>query len=555
MKKNSKIFDFWNLNSLAVCFIYLIFLVYPITNLVKIALINPETGAFTLENFTRFFSQRYYSSTLVNSFLVSILATLLSLLIGTMMAYFFTFFKIKGKKTLNILIILCSMSAPFIGAYSWILLLGRNGVITNFFASMGIATPEIYGMFGILLVFTTRLFPLVFLMVSSSMRKIDMSLLEAAENMGVTGFKRFIKVILPLIMPTLLSSGLLVFMRALADFGTPMLIGEGFRVFPVLIYNEFVGEVSTNAGFASAISIIAIIITTIVFVIQKFVANKLSVTMNSLRPIETKKAKGIKDFIIHLIVYGVVAISFLPQVYIAYTSFKNTSGKIFVDGYSLESYQKAFSTMSSTIVNTIKIPLIALIITVIVGVIISYLTVRRKNKINATIDIMTMIPYIIPGTVMGIALLSAFNEGLFGTGIFMIGGTAFIMIISLVIRRLPYSVRSSVNALQQIPASTEEAAISLGSSKLNTLIKITVPMMLPGILAGAILSWITMISELSTAVLLYTYNTQTLTIAIYTQVLRGNYGVAGALSTLLTLITIISLLILNRLGKTDDISM
>lgn len=165
-----------------------------------------------------------------------------------------------------------------------------------------------------------------------------------------------------------------------------------------------------------------------------------------------------------------------------------------------------------------------------------------------------MVPYIIPGTVMGIAFLMAFNNGILNSGILSIGGTLTIMVMALVVMRLPYAIRSSVNALQQIPMSTEEAAQSLGSNKLNTFIKITVPMMLPGIIAGAILSWITMISELATAILLYTVRTQTLTIAIYTQVIRGNYGVAGALSTILAFLTVLSLLILNKIGKTEDIT-
>lgn len=555
MKNNRKSLDIWNINSSLIVLLYLVFLIYPIANLFKIAVIDPSTGQFTLEHFTKFFSQKYYSSTLVNSFVVSGLGTLFSLIVGTTLAYFFTLYRIKGKKWLNILIVLASMSAPFIGAYSWILLLGRNGVITNFFASMGIQTPDIYGLVGIVLVFTTKLYPLIFLMVSSSMKKIDMSLLEAAENMGVTGFNRFIKVILPLIVPTLLSSGLLVFMQALADFGTPMLIGEGYRTFPVLIYTAFVGEVTTNAGFASAISILAVIVTTVFFLIQKFIANRMSITMSSLRPIEVKQAKGIKNILIHILIYVVVGFAILPQFYVSYTSFKNTSGKVFTDGFSLDSYRRAFDGMSGAIWNTLRIPLIALVLTVVIGVIIAYLTVRRRNVVNNSLDVLTMIPYIIPGTVMGIAFISAFNTGILNSGILMIGGTMLIMVISLVVRRLPYSVRSSVNALQQIHPSTEEAASSLGSSKFNTFLKITVPMMLPGIMAGAILSWITMISELSTSILLYTVNTQTLTIAIYTQVLRGNYGVAGALSTILTVITVISLLILNKIGKVDDISM
>ncbi len=536
MKKSRRLFDVWDAQTILVTLLYIVFLIYPIANLLKLALFN-ESG-FTLDNFTKFFSQSYYST-----------------IIGTIIAYFFTMYRIAGKKILRIFIILASMSAPFIGAYSWILLLGRNGVITNFFGRFGIQTPEIYGILGIVLVFTLQLYPLVFLMVGGSMRKIDMSLLEAAENMGVTGFQRFYKVILPLIVPTLLSSSLLVFMRALADFGTPMLIGEGYRTFPVLIFNEFVGEVGGSAGFASAISIIAVIITTAIFLVQKYIANKNVIAMHTLRPIEISTAKGWLKGVMHFFIYAVVLISILPQVYIMYTSFKKTSGMVFVDGYSLDSYRRAFTGMSDIIWNTLRIPFMALILTVVIGVIIAYLTVRRSNLATGSIDIVSMVPYIIPGTVMGIAFLLAFNNGIANTGILAIGGTTTIMVLALVIRRLPYSIRSSVNAIQQIPMSTEEAASSLGSSKINTFIKITVPMMLPGIIAGAILSWITMISELATATLLYTVRTQTMTIAIYTQVIRGNYGVAGALSTILTLLTVISLLILNKVGKTDDITM
>lgn len=156
---------------------------------------------------------------------------MLSIAIGTPLAYLFTIFKIKGKSVLNILIVVASMSAPFIGAYSWILLLGRSGVITAFFKNLGIAIPDIYGFGGIVLVMTLQLFPLVFLYAKGALKNIDNSLIEAAENLGCSGIACFFKVVVPLIMPTLLAAALLVFMRSFADFGTPMLIGEGYRTF------------------------------------------------------------------------------------------------------------------------------------------------------------------------------------------------------------------------------------------------------------------------------------------------------------------------------------
>lgn len=554
MKQKSFKLDIWNGSGLFILITYLLFLVYPLGSLLKQAVV--VSGSLSLENFVTFFSKTYYSETLINSFKVSITATICALIVGILLAYLFAMYEFKGKKVLQILIVIASMSAPFIGAYSWILLLGRNGIITTFLANVfHITMPDIYGFTGITLVFTLQLFPLIFLYVSGAFKSIDNSLLEAAESMGSSGISRFFKVILPLLLPTILAGALLVFMRAFSDFGTPMLIGEGYRTFPVLIYTEFMSEVGGDASFASSLAVIAIIIALTIFLIQKYIANKNTFTMSSLHPISQRSIKGVKKAVVYIVSYGIVFLAILPQLYLIYTSFLNTQGMVFVPGYSLNSYREAFNRMGSAIFNTIRIPLMALVIVVIFSIFISYLTVKKKNTLTATIDILSMIPYIVPGTVLGISYLAAFNTGIANSGILAITGTALIIVISLTVRRLPYTIRSSVATLGQIPDSIEEAASSLGSSKLNTFARITVPMMVSGIVSGAILSWITMISELSTSILLYNVNTKTMPIAIYTEVIRGNYGIAAALSTILTAITVASLLLFMKVTKSDSITM
>jgi ABC-type Fe3+ transport system, permease component len=551
MKNRRFKFDVWGYIALAIIGLYGLFLLYPLLKLLAQSVISKKTGQFTLSNFTKFFGKSYYFSTLMNSFKVSLSATLTSVLIGAPLAYLFAIYKIKGKRVLNIMIIIASMSAPFIGAYSWILLLGRNGVITNFMKSIfKITPPDIYGFGGILLVFTLELFPLIFLYVSGALKNMDNSLLEASENMGCTGIRKFIKVVVPLIMPTLLAGALLVFMRALADFGTPMLIGEGYRTFPVLIFNEFVGEVAGDDGFACAIAVVAIFITTVVFLFQKYMANRHSFSLSSLNKIEPKEVKGFKGFIVHLFVYFVIGIAVLPQAYVIYTSFLKTNGMVFQKGYSLASYTKLFSDLGKAVKNTFVIPLTALVLIIFLAVLIAYIIVRRRNALTNILDVVSMVPYIVPGTVLGIGLLISFNQRPL-----LLSGGMLIMVVALVIRRLPYTIRSSVAILQQIPMTIEEAALSLGSSKMKTFFKITMPMMSAGIISGAILSWITMISELSTAIILYTGRTKTLTIAIYTEVIRGNYGIAAALSTILTVLTVGSLLIFMKVSKGGDISL
>ena len=550
MKKKRK-FDFWVIASLVILGLYLLFMVYPLFKIVRQSVLDEKTGEFTMRYFIKFFSQPYYFRTLINSFKVAIAACVLSLILGVPLAYLYNMYEIKGRKTLQMLIILSSMSAPFIGAYAWVKLLGRAGVITKFIKAItGITIPSIYGFNGILLVLSLKLFPLVFLYVSGAMKNVDNSLLEASANMGISGAKRFFKVVLPLCMPSILAATLMVFMRAIADFGTPLMIGEGYTTFPVIIYNEYVGEVGTNHNFASAIAVLAILITLGFFLIQRYLTNRNSFSMSAMHHIERTKAKPVMNILIHLYAYGLVAIALLPQVYLIYLSFRKTNpgGEVFQPGFSLDSYRYVFDRMGNTIWNTIRICGSALILIIALAVLISYLTVRRRTVLNACIDTLSMVPYIIPGAVVGISLILAFNNP-----VLPLVGTATIMIVSMCIRRIPYTIRSSVAILAQIPLSIDEAAESLGAGKVKTLLKVTLPMMFSGVFAGAVMSWVTLITELSSSLLLYSFRTQTLNVAVYKAVGNGTDGRACALATIVTVFTVISLLIFNKISKDGEI--
>ncbi|TXJ19784.1 iron ABC transporter permease [Brachyspira aalborgi] len=549
MNKKFRI-DFWTSITLIIALVFALFLVYPLLSLFLSSFKNPETGAWTLDNFLKFFSRKYYYQALGNSFLVTICVTILTICLGTPMAYFMSVYKIKGKTFLQILIIISMMSPAFIGAYSWILLLGRSGVITKFFANLGITTPTIYGFGGILLVFTLKLYPFIFMYVSGALSKIDVSLMEAAESLGCSPFKKVATIAIPLITPTILAGALLVFMNALADFGTPMLIGEGFRTMPTMIYSEFVSEVGGNANFSASMASIMVFITALMFITQKYFVNKKSFTMSSLNPIKPKEIKGIMSIFVHIFLYLIVFLSIIPQITVIYTSFLKTNRAVFVKGFSFDSYITIFSSLGTSIKNTYLYGLITIFIIVIVGMFIAYISIRRKNILTSIIDTITMFPYIIPGSVLGITLLLAFNKPPI-----ILSGTAMIIIISLVIRRMPYTLRSSSAILYQISVSMEEASISLGASQVKTFFKITAMMMLPGVMSGAILSWITVINELSSSVILYTGKSRTMAVSIYQEVIRASYGTAAALSTILTISTIISLIIFFKLTGKKEVSL
>ena len=552
MRTKKKI-DMWTGVSIAILLIYGLFMIYPLFKMLRQSVFDNATGELTLRYFRQFFMDDYYLSTLFNSFRVSICATVLTLIFGIPLAYFYNLYEIKGRNFLQIMIILCSMSAPFIGAYSWVLLLGRAGLITKFLkTAFGIQMPTIYGFGGILLVLSTKLFPLVFLYVSGALKNVDNSLLEASANMGCRGIKRFFRIVIPLCMPSILAAGLMVFMRSLADFGTPLLLGEGYRTFPVEIYRQYVGEVGTNYNFAAAISVVAVVITAGVFLVQKYASNRFSFTMNALHPIERKKPKRLAGILMHLYCYGMVAVSIMPQVYLIYCSFRNTSktGNMFKKGYSFMNYKQVFATMGDAVFNTIRICGGALFIIVVMAVLISYLAVRRRNLLNGIIDTLSMVPYIIPGSVVGIALVMSF-----GNKPLALTGTAWIIVVAMCIRRMPYTIRSSVAILQQIPLTVEEAAASLGASKFKTFYKVTVPMMVNGVIAGAIMSWVTLITELSSSIILYSSKTITLNLGVYIMVQRGTDGKACAVSTILTLFTVLSLALFMKVSKNKDVAL
>ena len=547
-RKNAAI---WNVFTIIILALFLIFVVYPLILILYKSVINPADNSLTFENFTRFFSRKYYTNTMKNSFKVTIVATLISAALGLSIAYITKQVRIAGSKWLNILIVVSYLSPPFIGAYAWIQLLGRNGFISRFINMIpGVNFEGIYGFAGIVLVFSLQSFPLVYMYVCGALENLDNSLNEAAESLGASNLQRVTGVILPLVMPTVLASGLLVFMRVFSDFGTPMLIGEGYRTFPTVLYNQFMGEVSNDSYFAAALCVIIMGITLVFFFLQRWIARRHTYSMSALKPMQPRTPRPLPNFLCHAFVYFVVLLAMLPQITVIVTSFmKESTPGMFTNEFTLINYKTIFSKNPRVLSNTYLFGLTAILIVVVLGIMISYLAVRKSSVLTSTVDTLTMLPYIIPGSVLGISFLYAFAKPPLA-----LTGTAIIIIISLTVRRLPYTIRSSTAIIGQISPSIEEASVSLGASELRSFGEITVPMMLPGVLSGAIMSWVTLISELSSSIMLYRANTQTLTVSIYTEVIRDCFGNAAAYSTVLTITSVISLLLFFKLTGRKDIS-
>ena len=537
-------FSFWMAITLFLIVFFGIFLIYPIGTMLLKSFQSSSAEGFTLQNYTDFFSLEYYYSSLGRSMFVGFFSTIVATAVGVLLAYLMTRYNIFGKKIIKILFIIALMSPPFIGAYSWILLLGRNGVITQGFSFLGITLPSIYGKTGIILVFALSLSCYVFLYVSAALANVDSSLEEAAENLGSNKLRRIFTITLPVVIPTITSAMVIVFMRSLADFGTPLLIGEGYKTLPVLVYNAYLSEMGGDANMASALSAVIILCSTVILLIQKLYVSRRNYVMTSMRPPAEIKLHGWKRFWATLPCALWVFIALLPQITVLVTSFIQTKGPIFVGGFTFDNYKEVLSSLSKNIANSFILSGIAIVLIVIIGTTTAFISVRRRKQGGSILDAAVMFPYVIPGAVLGICFIVTFNKPPI-----LIAGTALILIVSYVVRKLPYTVRSSAGILEQIDQSVDEASINLGVSPMKTFLKITVRLMAPGVAAGAILSWISCVNELSSTLMLYSANTATMSVAIFSHVSRGSYGSAAALATIMTLSIVVALIIFFKVSK------
>jgi iron(III) transport system permease protein len=245
--------------------------------------------------------------------------------------------------------------------------------------------------------------------------------------------------------------------------------------------------------------------------------------------------------------YAIVLASSAPSLVVIYTSFRKTSGPVFQPGFGLDSYARVLRQVPHVITNSAVFSLVAVALITVIGTLIGYILARRETRLAGALDAALIVPYVVPGVVMGLAFAVTFN-----VPPLELTGTATIIVLMLFIRRLPYAVRSSAAILKQIRASLEEAAISLGASPARAFTRITLPLMLPGVVAGVLMSFITAINELSSSLILYVGRTMTMPVRIYLSVLDGEFGTAAALSTILLVASGVAVYVVFRVSGRNE---
>jgi len=231
------------------------------------------------------------------------------------------------------------------------------------------------------------------------------------------------------------------------------------------------------------------------------------------------------------------------------SAFLKANGPVLLAEFSLDSFRRIGPRLWTPLSNTLLFTTAATALCAVIGTAVGYIIVRRGGFLASSLDTIIMFSYAVPGVVLGVGLVVSYNEPPF-----VLTGTALILVLAYFIRRLPFSVRSSVAMLHQISRDTEDASVNLGASPSRTFVKITVPMVAMAILSGALLTWSNTIRELSATLILQSGPTVTMSVEIFNEVVNANFGLASALGTILILLTFCPLIILFRmLGKREDV--
>jgi iron(III) transport system permease protein len=523
----------------------LAFLVWPLGRVLAGSLLGEQGWLAIGETYGRVIAHRYYWSSILNSLALSTAATFGAVLVGTPLAVALSRYPIPGAILVRTAANLALLSPPFIGAYSWVVLLGRSGFVTRWLDSLGVGVPPIYGHGGIILAFVVQYFPLVFLLVSGALAAVDQSMEDAALSLGSPPRQAFARVIMPVILPSLTAGALLVFMATMADFGTPMVLGEGLRTLPTLMYGEFINEMGGNPMMASTLGSLLIMINTAALMAQRYYAVRKAYHVVCLRPLERRNPSRGRLALTTGAVYGMIGLALIPAATIIVSSFMPTRGPVMYAGFSLQSYATVLHLVPRAVANTFMLTGLAVVLDVGLGILLAYCLARRPSRLHALLDALIMLAYAIPGTVVGVGLIVVYNHPPI-----VLTGTWVILLVSYFIRHLPYPVRSCTAMLQQIDVRVEEASVSLGVPPFRTFWQVTVPLMFPAIVAGATLAWITTIGELSSSILLYSGPWATTSVEIFTQVFSNHFGTASALASILIVAAALPLFLMYRfLGR------
>jgi len=345
------------------------------------------------------------------------------------------------------------------------MLLGYNGLLSPALRDIGLAWHSIVGFHGIVWVGVWGAVGLVFLFAHDAFASLDQDLEEAAESVGARRGRAHLDIALPLALPGLLTAAYLVLTGVLADFGTPRIIGGPVSVLPVLLYHEFLSEGSVNPGMASAGSLISVGLATAVLLLQRLVLAGRSYVMSGTRRVAQRSLPRWATLMVTLATLVFFLLVFVPHLVIAFSSFLSWRADIPGLPFTLDNYRTLALRSSAPVFVSYALSAVSTLVAVVAGTLLAYVAVRRSYRVlSPSLQALTMIPYLIPGTVLAIGLIVVFNREPM-----RLTGTWMILALAYFIRKVPYATKSAEASLYQVHENLEEAALSVGATPAQAL--------------------------------------------------------------------------------------
>lgn len=498
-------------------------------------------AGWSLEHYARFAGSAADLRALWNSVWLSTASVFFSALIGIPLAFFFARYDFPGRRFLAALSAMPVLLPPLVGVISFLFLYGETGFFTRGVQelfNLRAAPWRLNGAGAVLFVHAYTMYVYFFMFTSAALARLDPAVTEAASALGASRTRAMLRITLPMLAPAIGGAALLVFMTSMGSFSAPYVFGGGFRVLTTQI---FASKLNGDLPIA-AVETVILAAASIVFLVllQRYErdrsytgASKGNARMRLHRPATTARR-----VLLTLVAAAVVLLLILPHLTVLLVSFVpegSWTTQIVPPRYSLANYRLIFGEREGLrpILNSVVMSTWATLANVVFALAAAYLLARRKVRARWLINALVVLPWALPGTVLAIALASTFSVNQWYAGRFVLVGTAAILPLAYFIRNIPLVTRSTLASFQQIDPSLEEASASLGGSGWTTWRRVLIPMVLPGLAAGALLAFVTALGEFVASILLYTHRTRPISLEILAQLRAFNFGAASAYAVLL----------------------
>ena len=480
-----------------------IFLFYPLVHVVMGAFYNE--GQFSLEFFGLMLQNPIQTRAILNSLEIGIVTTALTTIISLPMAIALVRYNFLGKNLLSGLALVPMIMPPFVGAIGMKQMFARFGSINLFLLDNElISTPIDWfgggGFWGVVILEALHLYPIMYLNIAAGLANVDPSLEESASNIGAGRFRLFRTITFPLMLPGYFAGAIIVFIWAFTDLGTP-LIFEFREVVAVQIFNMSTDVYANPLGYALVVFVV--LITLVLFYMSKkfFGGRHYEMVVRGHVTSGNRSATSFETVLIWGIILSITGIALIPHLSVILTSVtERWFMTVLPSDYTLNYYGQIFEHDLTwlSIKNSLGLSVMSTLIDIVLGIAIAYLLTRRRLPFKHILDAVAMLPLALPGLVLAFGYISGFS----GTILDVRGSPIPLLIIAYAVRRLPYMVRAAYAGFQQMSVTLEEASMNMGAGPIRTLWKVTMPLILANIAAGAILAFSFAMLEVSDSLLL-----------------------------------------------------